>query len=159
MDSEQIIICTIISKNYLAHARTLTDSFLKYNPSGKVYVLLVDDLDDHFDPAKEKFILVNLKEIGINDLESFCFKYTILEQNTGVKAHFLKYIFKKFNFKKILYFDPDILFINNIQNLWNLLDKKSIVFTPHIIAPIHDEKKPSEHDISWNNLCYKTVFS
>jgi len=146
MASEEITICTIISRNYLAHARTLTDSFLKYNSRGKVFVLLVDEVGELFDPNKEKFTLVNLNEIGIDNLESFCFKYTILEQNTGAKAHFLKYLFEKYNLKKLAYFDPDILFSNSLENLWELLDKKSIVLTPHITAPIKDEKKPSELD-------------
>ena len=146
MDS-QITICTIISKNYLAHARVLTESFLKNNPDGKVYVLLVDRTDEKFDPAKEKFILVNIDEIGIKNLKSFCFKYDILEQNTGAKANFLKYLFEKHNLKKIAYFDPDILFTNSLENLWNLLNKKSIVLTPHITSPITDDKHPSEIDI------------
>jgi len=147
MNPDEIVICTIISKNYLAHARTLTESFLKHNPNGKIFVLLVDEVNDHFDPKKEKFILVDVKQIGIKNLDSFCFKYSILEQNTGVKANFLKYLFKKYHLKKLAYFDPDILFSNNIKNLWSLLDRKSIVLTPHITSPILDEKKPSEYDI------------
>ena len=147
MTAENITICTIISKNYLAHARVLTDSFLKNNPNGKIFVLLVDEIENQFDPRNEKFSLINLDDIGIPNLKSFCFKYSILEMNTNVKAHLLKYLFEKYNLKKIAYFDPDILFTNSLQNLWNLLEKKSIVLTPHITEPIFDEKKPSEHDI------------
>ena len=147
MDSNKITICTIISKNYLAFARTLTDSFLKFHPNGKVFVLLVDELHNLFDPKKEKFTLVNINELGIESLENFCFKYTVLEQNTGAKAHFLKYLFEKYQLKKLAYFDPDILFTNSLENLWKVLDKKSIVLTPHLTAPIHDDKKPTEDDI------------
>jgi len=144
---EEIAVCTIISKNYLAFARTFTDSFLKVHPKGKVFVLLIDTLDGFFDPKNEKFTLVNLDEIGIQNLNSFCFKYTILEQNTGAKAHFLKYLFEKYRFKKLAYFDPDIMIFNSLKNLWKLLDKKSILLTPHLTEPIRDEKKPSELDI------------
>ena len=147
MSTDKITICSIISKNYLAHARTLTDSFLKTNPGGKVFVLLVDNLDDKFEPEKENFTLINLNQIGLENQANFCFKYTILEQNTGVKAHFLKYLLEQYNLKKILYFDPDILFTNSLENIWKLLDKKSIVLTPHLTAPILDDKKPSEYDI------------
>lgn len=147
MSTNQITICTIIAKNYLAYVRTLTDSFLKNNPEGKVFVLLVDDMDNKLNPEKEKFTLINIDQIGLENLEDFCFKYTVLEQNTGVKAHFLKYLFEKYNLKKLIYFDPDILFTNSLENLWKLLDKKSIVLTPHLTAPIFDEKRPSEYDI------------
>jgi len=145
--SSQITICTIISKNYLPHARVLTETFLKNNPNGKVYVLLVDNIDNKFNPKKEKFSLINIEEIGIKNLESFCFKYTILEQNTGAKAHLLKYLFEKYKLKKLAYFDPDIIFTNNLENLWKLLDEKSIVLTPHLTEPIKDGKHPSEFDI------------
>lgn len=147
MSSEPITICTIISKNYLAHARTLADSFQKYNFGGKLFVLLVDEINSQFDPKKEKFSLVNIREIGIPNLESFCFKYSVIEKNTCAKAHFLKYLFEKFHLKKLAYFDPDILFTNSLENLWKLLDNKSIVLTPHLTGPIFDDKKPSEFDI------------
>ena len=117
MSSENISICTIISKNYLASARTLADSFFKNNPGGSMFVLLVDEVSGHFEPKNEKFTLVNIKDIGIPNLESFNFKYTVLEQNTGAKAHFLKYLFEKYKLNKIAYFDPDILVTNSLQNL------------------------------------------
>lgn len=147
MDSNEIIICTIFSKNYLAHVRALADSFYKIHPKGKMFALLVDDIDGHFDPKKEKFNLVNINEIGIENLQSFCFKYTVVEQNTGAKAHFLLYLLKKYDFKKIIYLDPDILIINSLENLWKLLEKKSILLTPHILEHVDDDKKPSESDL------------
>jgi len=147
MSKDQISICTIISKNYLAHARVLTDSFLKNNTNGRVFVLLTDSLENSFEPSREKFILFNIEEIGINNLKSFCFKYTILERNTGAKASFLKFLLKKNNLKKIAYFDPDIFFTNSLENLWKLLDNKSIILTPHITEPINDNKKPTESEI------------
>ena len=144
---DAVNVCTIISKNYLAHARTFTDSFLKANPMGKVFVLLVDDLDGAFFPKNEKFFLINIDEIGLDSKDQFCFKYNVLEQNTGVKAIFLKYLLTKYGFNKIAYFDPDILITNSLENLWKVLDKKDIILTPHITEPIEDDKKPSEYDI------------
>lgn len=146
-ESEEIVVCTIISKNYLSFARTFTDSFLKIHPHGKVFVLLIDTIDDCFDPNKEKFTLIKLDEIGIDDLNSFCFKYNVLEQNTAAKGHFLKFLFEKYGFKKLLYFDPDIMIFNSLENLWELLEKKSIVLTPHLTEPICDDRFPSEYDI------------
>lgn len=125
----------------------MTESFLKIHPSGKVFVLLIDTINNDFDPKKEKFVLVKLTDIGIENLNSFCFKYTVLEQNTGAKANFLKYLFEKYKFKKLIYFDPDILICNSLENLWKLLDKKSILLTPHLTESINDDKKPSEFDI------------
>ncbi len=144
---EKIVICSIVSKNYLAHVRTLVNSFLEYNPNGLAFVLLVDEIEDKFDPKKENFTLIKLEDLEIENPESFCFKYNILELNTGVKAKLLKFLFEKYQLKKLAYFDPDILFTNSLENLWKLLDDKSIILTPHILEPIIDEKHPSDFDI------------
>jgi len=139
-----IIVCTIISKNYLAYARTFTQSFLQHNPDGKVFVLLVDEIQKKFEPSEEQFTLVNMNDLNIPDARSFCFKYSTLELCTAVKAHFMNYLLDKYELKKLLYFDPDILITNSLSNIWNLLDEKSIILTPHITFPIEDDKKPSE---------------
>ena len=147
INTEEITICTIASSNYLAHVKVLTDSFLKYNKNGQVFVLLVDTIQNDFEPTKEKFKLITLKELEIPNLESFCFKYNIVELNTAVKARFLECLLTRFNLRKLIYFDPDILITNNLSNLWKLLEKNSIIITPHITSSIDDGKKPSEHDI------------
>ena len=144
---DDITICTIFSSNYLSHVRTLTNSFLENHPNGKVFAMLVDELDEKYVPEKEKFTTIYLDQIGLPDLHSFLFKYSIMEQNTDVKAHFLKFLFERFNLKKIAYFDPDILFTAPLNNLWSVLDKYSIVLIPHITEPIDDRKKPSEFDL------------
>ena len=88
-----IAACTIISKNYIALARTLADSFRGFHPDVPFFVLLVDRVDGYFQAENEKFHLVGLKELNIPDLESFCFKYTIVELNTAVKPYFLGRLF------------------------------------------------------------------
>src|SRR5215510_2137251 len=100
--------CTIISKNYVALARTLEDSFHKFHPDVSFFfVLLVDRVDGYFEPQQERFYLVGIDELNIPDKDSFCFKYNILELNTAVKPYFLSYLFGKYSIKKLIYFDPD----------------------------------------------------
>jgi len=146
--SVELVICTIISKNYLPYARVLADSFREHN-RGDVYVLLVDKVDGCFDPAKENFKLIELDALRplIPDFDKFCFQYTILELNTAAKPYFLEYLFDKYGMKKLVYFDPDILITGNLRELSSLLDTHSMVLTPHLTAPIEDSSKPSEIDI------------
>jgi Glycosyl transferases group 1 len=139
--------CTIISKNYLALARTLADSFHKFHPNVPFFVLLVDQVDGYFEPQQEKFYLVGTDELDIPDKDSFCFKYSILELNTAIKPYFLCYLFDKFSIKKLIYFDPDILLIEAVSNLFELLDSHSIILIPHITAPLEDNFRPSELDL------------
>lgn len=138
------VVCTIISKNYLAYARVLTNSLLKHHPNAKMYVLLTDKLDGCFDPQKEMFKYVAIAELGIPNLESFCFKYNIVELNTAVKPYFLRYLFLKTGAKKIIFLDPDILITNPLNELSEILDKNSIILTPHITQPINDSWEPTE---------------
>ena len=142
MDSP--IIFTIISKNYLSYARVFTQSFHKYHPNIKVFVLLVDELGGYINPKKENFEIIEVSKIGIRNFKSFAFKYNILELNTAVKSFFIEYLFKKYKFNKILYFDPDILVINNLNKLFEILDHHSILLIPHITKPINDNYKPGE---------------
>ncbi|MFH1202029.1 MAG: glycosyltransferase [Candidatus Omnitrophota bacterium] len=148
VDTGQIGICTIISKNYLAYARVLADSYLKYN-KGRVFVLLTDYIDGYFDPNKENFTLIEVDQIKhkIPDFDKFCFQYNLTELNTAVKPFFLEFLFEHYGLKKLVFFDPDILITNNLNELFCLLDKYSIVLIPHITQPYKDTHKPNECDI------------
>ena len=147
-DPVGIGICTIISKNYLAYARVLAESFLKYN-KGNVFVLLTDKIDAYFDPAKEKFTLIEVDTIKdrIENFEKFCFQYNATEINTAVKPFFLEFLFEKYQLQKLIFFDPDILITYNLNYLFKLLDNFSIVLIPHITQPFPDNRKPAEVEI------------
>jgi len=144
----KLSICTIVSKNYLPYARVLAESFLKHN-DGEVFVLLVDNVDGYFDPAAEKFKLVEIEELRylIPDFEKFCFQYTIYELNAAVKPFFLEYLFEKYRVEKLAYLDPDIYVMERFEELSKLLDNNSLVITPYLTAPIEDERTPSEIEI------------
>ena len=139
--------CTIISKNYIALARTLADSFHRFHPDIPFFVLLVDRVDGYFQPERERFVLVGMNELDIPDMESFCFKYNILELNTAVKPYFLSHLSDKYSVKKLIYFDPDILITEKVSHLFELLDTYSIILIPHITEPIEDNFRPSELDL------------
>lgn len=144
----QLSICTIFSKNYLPFVRNLTESFLKHNPDSKVFALLVDKLDGFFDPQKEKFELVSVYDLGMKDLESLAFKYSVIELNTAVKPRFFKYLYDKYpNIQKLCYLDPDISFYGPLNEVNDLLDDFNFVLTPHITKPLEfDGFCPSELD-------------
>ncbi|HXG93051.1 MAG TPA: glycosyltransferase [Blastocatellia bacterium] len=141
-------VCTIISKNYLPYARVLADSFAQYHSDIPFFVLLVDRVDGYFKPDEESFRLVQIEDLDIPDLNRFCFQYTILELNTAVKPYLIGHLLEKYGLRKIVYFDPDILIFNDLSGLFDLLNRNSIVLTPHLTAPIEqDGLKPTENDI------------
>lgn len=140
--------CTIISKNYLSHARVLCQSFLAHHPGCPFFVLLVDRLDGSFDPAKEPFQLVRLEDLRIPDLSRFCFQYTIVELNTAVKPYFLEYLFERYGIRHLCFLDPDILILRPLSHVRKLLELSAIVLIPHLTRPLEEDGcQPSELDI------------
>ena len=84
------IICTIIAKNYLAQARCLAESFYAQHPDGRMFVLLVDQPDDCFEPDDEPFTVVLIPELAIPRFAQMAFRYTVLELSTAVKPFFIE---------------------------------------------------------------------
>lgn len=141
----KLTACTIVSKNYLPFARTLAESFLEQHPNGRFVTLLVDRVDGCFDPAAEPFELVRVEDLtNIPNLESFLFKYTVLELNTAVKPYFLERLLGEENCEHLLYLDPDIFIYRPLAEIEKLLEEHPIVLIPHLTAPINAPGLPDE---------------
>lgn len=139
--------CTIVSKNYIAYARTLCESYLKYHPNNEFFVLLVDRNNGEIDSDKELFNLIEVENLEIENFDKIAFTFDVLELNTNVKPSFIQYLFNKYDFEKIIYLDPDILVFQPLTTIYSLLDKNDIILTPHCITPIdEDDYKPSEQN-------------
>ena len=78
-------VCTIVAKNYLAHARVLMESVRRHDPSVRRIVFLVDRVDGYFKPSQEPFELILSEDLGLPDSEWFHFKYSVMELSTAVK--------------------------------------------------------------------------
>ncbi|NVN98811.1 MAG: group 1 glycosyl transferase [Geobacteraceae bacterium] len=136
---------TISSKNYLAYARTLFQSVREFHDDVDQFLLLADKVAGDFDSASEPFSVVEVNEIGLPDFTAMTFKYDVVEFNTAVKPFFFNYLMER-GYKKIIYFDPDIMLFQRVDLILDLLDRHSIVLTPHITRPIPkgDTFQPSE---------------
>jgi hypothetical protein len=147
--TEDVAICTVASKNYLAYVRAFAESVRSTNPNVPIHVLLVDRIDGTFDPSEEPFQLLTIEDLGnIPNLPHFCFKYSALELNTAVKPYFFDDLFRRHGLKKILFFDPDILLFAGAGPLWEALERYDLILTPHLTAPYRDRKWPDELQIN-----------
>lgn len=125
-------ICTIVAKNYVSFARVLCESFLSVHPGGRCHTLFIDGTEGLIDPAKENFTTYHLEEVGIPDEKDFRFKYNVTELATAVKPFFLRHLLFNPEIHEILYLDPDILVFDPLGPLFDLLQSKDIVLTPHL---------------------------
>jgi glycosyltransferase involved in cell wall biosynthesis len=141
------LACTIISNNYLAYARAFTRSFLARHPEGRVCVLIVDRPQPEHSYEDEPFAVVFADQLGIPGFSHVSFRYSILELNTAVKPYFLLHLHRTFGCDRVCYFDPDILVLGDLADLYELLGRADVVLTPHLTAPIEDRAVPNEREI------------
>ncbi|MFL6195915.1 MAG: glycosyltransferase [Thermoanaerobaculia bacterium] len=141
------LACTIVANNYLAYARAFTRSFLARHPAGKVCVLIVDRPQPGHRYEDEPFAVTFADQLGIPGFPHFSFHYSILELNTAVKPYFLLHLHRTLGCDRICYFDPDILVLGDLGELYDRLGEVDAVLTPHLTAPIEDSLVPSEREI------------
>jgi len=118
---------TICAKNYLAQALTLKNSFKNTNPKIDFFIFLSDlaDVDE-----LSSLDLILLDQNWIPEWKSMAFKYNVIEFSTSIKPFCFNKLFKE-DYEKVIYLDPDIYVTSNLNYIYNYLDTKSIVLTPH----------------------------
>lgn len=119
-------VFTICAKNYLAQALTLKDSVIRHNPEIDFYLFLSDLADD--DIPKEE--IIELDKSWLPKWEEMAFKYNVIEFSTSIKPFCFKKLFSE-GYNKVIYLDPDIYVVDNLDYIFTLLDTKSIVLSPH----------------------------
>ena len=146
--ASRLAACTVVSKNHLAYARVFSESFLRHHPGARLFVLLADRIDGEFTPAREPFELIELERLSIPDLPRFCFQYNILELNCAGKPYLLRHVLRQPGITRVLYLDSDTFVYRELGEVLDLLERRSIVLTPHLTADAEDDGlKPAERHI------------
>src|SRR6188768_489364 len=127
--------CTIISRNYLSHARILASSYLQHHPGAHFYVLSIDVLPDGWDAGKDVRV-VGPEELDLPFFSELCFKYDVTELCTAVKPALLSLLLNRYHEETVAYLDPDILVMRRLDELTATLRTSEIVLTPHLLKPI-----------------------
>jgi glycosyltransferase involved in cell wall biosynthesis/SAM-dependent methyltransferase len=139
-------VCSIIAKNYLAQARVLSESFRRHHRDGRMSVLVVDEIDGHFDPTAEPFEVLTPADLELDAFERMAARYSLLELTTAVKPWLLRRLLTES--EAVTYLDPDIEVFGDLRELDSLAREHVLVLTPHCTgAPPDDGRKPSEEDI------------
>jgi glycosyltransferase involved in cell wall biosynthesis/SAM-dependent methyltransferase len=140
-------ICTIIAKNYVAHARVLARSFAEHHANGSCSVLVIDDYEDYLDPVEEPFTILTPEQIGCEEFQEMALRYDVLELSTAVKPWLLAFLLEE-GVSTITYLDPDIRIYSSLAVLDELARSHGVVLTPHNTKPLPDDgMRPSQIDI------------
>ncbi len=140
-------VCTIIAKNYIAHARVLARSFSEHHLGKRLRVLIIDDFAGYIDRSDEPFDILTPGDIGCAEFEDMAARYTILELSTAVKPWLLRHLLADVG-APVTYLDPDIQVFASLEHLDDLAAQHGVVLTPHNATPIpQDGRRPSQVDI------------
>ena len=142
-----IAIFTIVSNNYLHFARTLLQSVARHHPEASRYCVIVDVDMEHAEALVDEFEAILLRDLDLPDGDNFLFQYTVLELNTAVKPWALQHLLDA-GHEQVIYIDPDICLYRPLSEVTGLLGEgANVVLTPHLLAPLSDDCRPTELDI------------
>lgn len=130
-------VFTIVAKNYIGLAQILEESFKEKNPETDFFIfvadnlpndLKADELSDNIIITREKLNITHEKWLDMS------FKYDLTEFCTSIKPAAFRYFLDNTNYEKIIYLDPDIYIYSSLNPIFEMLEKHSIVLTPHIVS-------------------------
>ena len=128
-------VFTIVAKNYIGLAQILEDSLKEKNPDVDFFIIVADDFSGDVDLEKlPSNILFARKELSLSCQQwtDMSFKYDLTEFCTSIKPASFSYFIEKTKYEKIIYLDPDVFIYSSLNPIYDMLDKHSIVLTPHV---------------------------
>ena len=132
-----MIFGTVVTKNYLAHARTLAYSLVEHNPNARLYVLLADQVDGYIQKDNEPFTLIQLEQLDDSQaIERMCFYYTPFELANGLKGQLHQYLKTYTEADQWIYLDSDILVLDSFEPILNQLSETSLLLSKHFDNPL-----------------------
>jgi len=140
---------TSISLNYLAKARVLGATLKKFHPDWVMTLCVTDQEPDGFvfDISKEPFDRVLWTESLFGDETlRWIFQHDVVEICTAVKGPVLKALTET-NADYIFYLDPDTAVFDSLEPLLDVLERDSIVLTPHQLTPEDEEVAIIDNEI------------
>jgi lipopolysaccharide biosynthesis glycosyltransferase len=141
-------IFTSVAANYLPKAGVLASSLKRFHPGAHFHLILSDDLPSSPNRWSSCFdTIINIRELPINNRQSWIFKHRLLELCTAVKGTAFQYIADRFGAERIYYFDPDIVILNALDRLDERLSRHSILLIPHQTEPERDPMAVLDNEI------------
>ncbi len=144
------VFLTIVSSNYLAYAKTLFDSIETHYPKSRRVLCIVDAPDTALVELGNRCTILRLEDLGLPNHDHFVYRYGVMELNTAVKPYALAWIARNMSEASngMMYIDPDIRFFRRLTEVEALMAEGALaVLTPHLTAPLYDDKMPSELSI------------
>jgi hypothetical protein len=134
---------------YLDRVRVLLETVRRHHPDWTFWLCLPDEPPPGlvFDAAEEGFDhVVAPQDLGIGDLPAWVFQHDIVELCTAVKGPMLRRLLDA-GAGKVVYLDPDLALFSDLSPVEALLDRYSVVLTPHLLQPESDRQGVLDNEI------------
>lgn len=129
-------MCTVVARNYLAHARVLARSFASQHPDVPITVLLLDDDGWTVSDDAEPFDIVRPEHVVAEaSLRHMLVMYDVVELATALKPWLLQHLLARHG-GAVCYLDPDIEVFSPLDEVAEGAQRSPIVLTPHLTAPM-----------------------
>lgn len=128
-------VFTIVAKNYIGLAAVLERSIRDYYNDFDFYIIVADEVDKddcNFILPSNCLIGREILNLSADLWNELSFKYNLTEFCTSIKPACFLYLFERY--EKVIYLDPDILFVNTIEPVFDELSRFKMVLTPHIVT-------------------------
>jgi hypothetical protein len=122
--------CTIASGNFLPFVHTLFASLQKQEANTTLHVLVTDD--DYQKPTADRLHFYSLKQLAQSTvIERILHQYANNNNHLrwALKPAFLHFLLQEN--EAVIYVDNDIAFFSSYQFLFKMLERNSVVLTPH----------------------------
>ena len=125
--------CTISTKSHLFKVKALRDSLFLVNPSFLFHVLVVDRGETIPQDASDSISYYPLHVLISPLSQSITEKYqhNLDKLRWSLKPIFMTYLLENGQSDQLIYLDNDIAFFNDFSFLFELLQSKPILLTPH----------------------------
>jgi glycosyltransferase involved in cell wall biosynthesis len=139
---------TIVSKNHLARALALRDSFQAFNRDCDFIIFLADLASDRAEIELLSILIGSGVDIRcVHELGRFVpyrnfghmlLRYNVLEANRAFRPFCIDYLMRS-SYQKIIYLDSDTLVTGPFSECYSLLDSFSMILAPNILEPFRDD--------------------
>ena len=126
---------TIVTRHYLAQARTVARSFLARNPGARFTALVVGERDGTEDG--EKFEVLHEDQLGLTGLEQRRRRYDDFEYSVSFKPTLLKRLLELDPLA--VYLDADLYVLASFAGLEERFGQAGVLLTPHLLRTLPDD--------------------
>ncbi len=137
--------CTILARNYLPAALTLSESLLRYGDGTPLTIFLIDATDETDLPETPgvRWMHPGMLDLPERTVLELAMDYDLVEFATAVKPLVLQVLLREH--ERAAYLDPDTYVVSPMDELSPALEAShGIVLTPHYIEPPSDGSQFSE---------------